>query len=342
MRHVRCCAGTYKMPEAITYIYRHPLPQYHSIETVFNTVVQAIAKQMVVEKHFVPYAGALPHLVLGNLLSVKPDSRQCYHVTGDVTYMGIRLGSRCVLTVHDVQSALSGHPLKRRLIKWFWFQWPARRVPFITVISEFSKRELVAIIPSQAHKIQVVPNPVDPAFRPVTKVFRSDGPVILCMGTKSNKNLERIITAVAALPCTLHIVGKLQPGQLDMLQQYGVTYKNNVQLHKADIVKAYQSADMLCFPSTYEGFGMPIIEAQASGIPVITSNLGAMKEVAGDGACLVDPYSEASIRAGVLKIIYQSNYREQLIQNGLKNVQRFTLEHIAQQYQSLYKQMKSS
>ena len=96
---------------------------------------------------------------------------------------------------------------------------------------------------------------------------------------------------------------------------------------------------MLVFVSTYEGFGLPILEAEATGRPVLTSNIMAMPEVAGDGACLVDPYNITAIRKGTLKVINDSSYRKELVQHGFENVKRFRPEKIAAQYVELYKQI---
>ncbi len=84
---------------------------------------------------------------------------------------------------------------------------------------------------------------------------------------------------------------------------------------------------------------MPIIEAQAVGRPVITSNLGAMKEVAAESAFLVDPYSVESIRHGVLEVIQNSALREGLIARGLQNVTRFSAENVAEKYVSIYREL---
>ena len=97
------------------------------------------------------------------------------------------------------------------------------------------------------------------------------------------------------------------------------------------------SGDLLVFVSTYEGFGLPILEAQATGRPVITSNVLSMPEVAGDSACLVDPFDVSSIRKGILKVINDPAYREKLIKRGFENVKRFQPDKIAEQYADIYR-----
>lgn len=328
------------MTKSLQYISRHRLPQYHSIEELFQSIrtqLQEIVPSSWLE---LPCTGAKPWQIINNLLAVRPRKNTIYHITGDVHYMGIRLGKRAILTIHDVRSVNNQRGLLKRLyIKCFWFWLPALRVRNITVISEFTKQELLQIIPFKKRDIRVIYNPVNPVFQFSEKPFNTTKPKVLLMGTKLNKNLERIFEALEGLPCELMIVGALNAAQLALLNSLKLNYNNKVKLTVADIYDCYLECDMLCFPSLYEGFGMPIIEAQAVGRPVMTSNLGAMKEVAGDGACLVDPYNVTSIRDGIIKLWQDATYRSALVQNGLKNVRRFSIDNIALQYQQLYEQM---
>ena len=284
-----------------------------------------------------PHLGASPLRLFKNIWSVRRQQDVVYHITGDVNYMALVLGKQSILTIHDVQSTLQGSLVKRFIISWLWFKWPSKRVKYITVISHFSKSELEQIIPKQAHKIKVIHNPVHAQIQPNNKhQFNTKQPHVLLVGTKANKNLEGSLEALKDLNVKLSILGKLNPYQRDLLLQSGLEYKNYKRLTFNDVIACYQHADMLCFPSFYEGFGMPIIEAQATGRPVLTSEFGAMKEVAGKGACLIDPYSSASIKEGIKKIIGDKVYREKIIEAGFKNVKRFSLAKTAKAYSELY------
>ena len=122
-------------------------------------------------------------------------------------------------------------------------------------------------------------------------------------------------------------------------KKYKIEYSSAANLSVDEMVKEYINCDLCTFVSTYEGFGLPIVEAQATGRPVVTSNILSMPEVAGEAACLVDPFNVSSIRAGILKVINDSVYRDWLVQCGFENVKRFRPETIAKQYINVYREL---
>ena len=112
-------------------------------------------------------------------------------------------------------------------------------------------------------------------------------------------------------------------------------------LTKEEVVQKYIDADILVFGSLFEGFGMPIIEANAVGRAVVTGNCSAMPEVAGNAACLVNPLEVESIRSGIMRVIRDDAYRLHLIENGRINKERFEAVKIADEYFQLYKEVYS-
>ncbi|MEM6515884.1 MAG: glycosyltransferase family 1 protein [Bacteroidota bacterium] len=328
------------MAKHINFINRYRLKGYNSIEELFNSIFLHLSKTESVIWTTLPNYGASINSLLKNLASIPKQRNTIYHITGDVNYIAIKFGKQSILTIHDVQSALSGSFLKKFIISWLWFKIPARKAKFITVISKFTKSELIEVIPRHQHKIKVIYNPVNPNIKPDNnKVFNAENPKILCVGTKGNKNLKRIISAVNGLNIELIILGVLTPIQTDFLKINNIQYNSFNQLAFDEVIELYRNCDMVCFPSLYEGFGMPIIEAQAVGRPVLTSNYGAMKEVAGNAACLVNPLDEKEIREGILKIVGNQSYRENLVKQGFLNISRFDIDKISQEYLNLYNQI---
>ncbi len=259
------------------------------------------------------------------------------HVTGDINFVALFLSRvRTIVTILDCGFVHRTSGIRRVLIQKIWLSLPVSAAKIVTTISEHAKSEIVALSGCDPQKIVVVPVAISEIFKPCEKRTFPAVPRLLHIGTAGNKNLSRLIDALRGLQCTLSIVGPLSQSILSQLKENEISYDNHVNLSPEDVVQQYVLADVVVFASTYEGFGMPILEAQAVGRPVVTSNTSSMPEVAGNAACLVDPFDVTSIRAGIKKIINDEDYRCELVNRGYENVKRFDAKRIAEQYLSLY------
>jgi len=262
------------------------------------------------------------------------------HITGGVSFLALLMHKkRTVLTVHDFTLLGRFHGMRRLIYLYLWYIFPIKRCAYVTVISEGVKQELLSHVRYDPARIRVIYDPVSPDFQANTKGFNSQKPVVLQVGTRDNKNLVRVAAALKGIRCHLRIIGNLSPEQEKALKDSTIEYSNVSGISDEQVVAEYVECDMLVFASTYEGFGMPITEANAVGRPVVTSNLPPMPEVAGDAACLVDPFDVDSIRTGVVRIIEDAEYRKALIKRGFRNVERFDPSVVAGQYAELYEEV---
>ena len=238
--------------------------------------------------------------------------------------------------MHDLGFFVNNKLNYKNIIKYFLFIKSIKLASFITVISEKTKNEVLRFVNLKSDRYSVVFNPISFEFINLPKVFNKECPTILHIGTGSNKNIETTAIALKGFPCKLNIVGKLTEGQKMILNLYHINYESVYGLTDDEILDAYRNCDMVNFPSLYEGFGMPIIEGQSIGRPVLTSNLSPMKEVAGNASVLVNPTCPNSIRIGYE---YLLAYADEYIEKGFENVKRFALIQIVQQYLELYKKI---
>ena len=322
----------------IVHYLRHPQPGIFSIERLHEDVRAALPSDCQARtwtcRH--PSTGLWPRL--RDAWAARKAQGDVNHVTGDTHYLTYFLSRRrTVLTVHDLVSLGRLRGVKRWLLWLLWYWLPVRRSQVVVTISEATRSALLDSVRCDPAKVVVIHNPVSAEFQPVRGAFDATHPRILHIGITPNKNLERVAQALAGIDCTLVVIGPLSAEQSAMLVHQGIAFENHSNLSRAELLDQYIRCDLLLFASTYEGFGLPIIEAQAVGRPVVTSDLAPMPEAAGGAACLVDPYDVASIRQGVLRVMGDAAYRDDLVARGWANVERFRADRVAARYAQLYR-----
>lgn len=331
---------SYQCFARIVHIERRSLPTHFSIEGYFRRVRDHLAGRADVTLYQVPCYSQGFWGRVRNCLGAFRNQQDVNHVTGDIHYVTCFLSRRrTLLTIHDCQilDRLTGW--KRVAVRLFWYSLPVRHAIRITVNSHETKRKLLREVRYPPDRIHVIPVSVSELFRPWPKEFDADCPRILQIGTKANKNVHRVVRALSGLSCRLDIVGPIDDELQELLVDCRVSYQCFGRLTDEEIVLRYQLADVISFVSIHEGFGMPIIEAQSVERVCVTSNCSSMPEVAGSGACLVDPFDVMSIRAGFVRVITDPAFRKSLIEAGRRNRERFDSHRIANAFLELYREV---
>ena len=322
----------------ILYIYRHPDMGY-SIGKVFHPIEEEMKKYAEVDSVFLPVSNYSLRGLWKNIRyarqHLKDKKYDIVHITGTEHYLlPFLCDVKTVITIHDLGFFTNNRLNFRNVLKYCLWIKTLPFASYVTFISDKSKNETLRFVKLKDNKNSVVLNPVGPEFVAYPKDINKLYPIILHIGIGSNKNLDSTIIALKEFPCKLRIVGKLTDKQKFLLDLYNIHYECVFNLTDDEILHEYINCDLVNFPSLYEGFGMPIIEGQAIGRLVLTSNISPTKEVAGNSAVLVNPTNPDNIRYGY-KILLDN--AEDYIKKGFENVKRFALSQISQEYFQIYK-----
>ncbi len=268
-------------------------------------------------------------------------------------------GCKTVSTVHDLSSLVipGQHRLLHRLSHSLFLKSSLRRADRLIAVSQSTKDEIDRILPNCSNKTDVILEAAAPEFRPIEnenflKSIRQSYELperfLLYVGTlEPRKNIEGLLLAYARvkdkIPHKLVVVGgrgwKYTP-------IFDVVKSNGMEEHviftgyitQKDLPALYNLADFFVYPSFYEGFGLPVMEAMSSRTAVITSNCSSLAEIAGDAALLVNPRDEDQIADAIVKLARDANLREDFARKGLTRSRSFSWTLTADRTLSLYRE----
>ena len=273
----------------------------------------------------------------------------------DLLWSPCNIGPVCirnhVVTIHDASIFAGPQWFSKRFRMYYRLILPimGRVAKRVITDSNFSREELVKYRVCDDRKITVIPAGVNPEFTPdKSKIL--DFPYILTVGSRDpRKNVLQFVNAWQRLP--IHIKGNRKlviagGGAKSFAAEIFKIIPNDVNftgyINDKDLPSFYSGADAFVYPSLYEGFGLPPLEAMACGCPVVVSNVASLPEVCGDAAYYVDPYNVESIAEGMQKVLTDDTLRQNLIKKGLERAKLFSWEKAAKEHLKVFEEVSGN
>ncbi len=328
--------------------------QFDEIVSAFDSTSVELPKKGI-------WQGALSSLWrIGAMTSdLASDGVEIFHGLSNEIPFGVkRSGAKIVVTIHDL-IFLRYPQFYKPIDRWIYtqkFRYACQKADLVIAVSECTKRDIVKFFGIDPSKIEVVYQGCDPMFavryseqekQVVREKYNLPQKFILNVGSlEARKNLMLCVKTLAKLDNSIHLVacGKHTP-YTDEVMHY--VRENNLEervhlLHNTeyqDLAKIYQCAEVFMYPSLFEGFGIPIIEALSGGVPVVAATGSCLEEAGGDAAKYVDPEDDTAAAAYIQQLLTSQTVRNQAIERGLEYVKRFSKASIAQVIRSCYERV---
>lgn len=258
------------------------------------------------------------------------------------------------VTIHDVIHLLFPYYLPLRILRYYAYFQMRRALKFSRIaftVSESSRKDIIKFFPWAENKVKVVYNGVDERFfgkaekEIVEKFKRELGKYALYVGNiKPHKNIEVLIKAMKKFKERIKLViagGKPDKKILEKIEREGL---NGVVIFKGfisfnELLALYEASTVFVFPSLYEGFGLPPLEAMAKGVPVVSSFLSSMPEILKNGPVYFDPYSEESLIEALNAVLNNEELRKEKILEGRKIAQNYRWSYSAEKYLNFWRKI---
>jgi hypothetical protein len=312
--------------------------QSNSINRILNNLNPLLSKKVNLKVLECPYDSNGFVNKIKNLfwaINIKDD---LVHLTGDINYLALSIRSPLIISILDLGMPRRYSSLKSFFYNLIWIDFPLIKSKYVITISKKIQDDLVNRFFYYKKKIKTIHIPLEKNYTYKAKKVKEKKIKILHIATSEhNKNTFRMASALKGIK-NIHyrIIGVIPNKTLEFLNDNNIKWSTAYNISDSDLLKEYINSDLVVFPSLYEGFGMPIIEAQALGRVVLTSNIEPMVDISGKAAILANPYKISEIRKGVLSFINENKSNQLLIEKGIINSKRFKLDKIVDQYYNLY------
>lgn len=307
-------------------------------ENSIEELAYRLSKKLTIDVVTMPYHSLNIYNILRNIIFMKKIEAPIYYIISPTeAYLLPFLKHKGIITYHDLGTIYKSRNVFYKVLKKILLIYPSKYyAKKITFVSDQTKNEYITSVKiKNKEKLQVIYNSYNPKFDSKNEKQSNSLYTILHVGTADRKNLNNVIKACYGLRIKLIIVGKLSNEQKDLLSRGKIDFINSFDIDIDTLVSLYKNADVITFPSSYEGFGMPIIEANVIGTPIIAGDIPVLHEVANDAAYFVDGKECSQIRKAIIDLMNNKEINNKLIQNGYSNAKRFSEDNIYKQYKLL-------